>query len=71
MGMWEILLIALVVLVVAGPRRLPIIMRTVGTWVGRGRATLQSIQSELEREGEELGRDLDESDRKEGDGGRD
>ncbi|MDQ2069675.1 Sec-independent protein translocase subunit TatA/TatB [Natronospira bacteriovora] len=56
MGIWEILLIALVILVVAGPERLPVIMRSIGSWVGRGRATLQGIQAELEREGEELRR---------------
>lgn len=72
MGIWEILLIALVVLVVAGPQRLPVIMRTIGGWVGRGRATLRSIQAELEREGEELRRDMEtpDKDRDEGDNGR-
>ncbi|MEA5445085.1 twin-arginine translocase TatA/TatE family subunit [Gammaproteobacteria bacterium AB-CW1] len=59
MGIWEILLIALIVLVVAGPERLPVIMRNVGGWVGRGRAALRGLQSELEREGEELRRNVE------------
>lgn len=58
MGIWELVLVALIILVVAGPERLPVIMRTVGHWVGRGRATLRGIQSELEREGRSLERDL-------------
>ncbi|MCP1728278.1 Tat protein translocase TatB subunit [Natronospira proteinivora] len=61
MGVWEIVLIALIALVVAGPERLPTIMRTLGYWVGRGKATLHGLQSELERETNSLGRDLDPS----------
>lgn len=63
MGIWELVLVALIILVVAGPERLPVIMRTVGHWVGRGRATLRGIQSELEREGRSLERDLDGEDK--------
>jgi len=59
MGIWELLLIGLIVLIVAGPERLPVIMRTVGGWVGRGRATLRGLQSELERETGSLEEDID------------
>jgi sec-independent protein translocase protein TatB len=50
MGFWELLLIALIVLMVAGPQRLPVIMRTLGRWAGRGRDMARSLQAELERE---------------------
>lgn len=59
MGIWELVLVALIILVVAGPERLPVIMRTIGHWVGRGRATLKGLQAELEREGRSLESDLD------------
>lgn len=59
MGIWELVLVALIILVVAGPERLPVIMRTIGHWVGRGRATLRGLQAELEREGRSLESDLD------------
>jgi len=59
MGVWEIVLVALIALVVAGPERLPTIMRTLGNWVGRGKATLHSLQSELERESQSVRKDLD------------
>jgi len=60
MGIWEILLIAFIALVVAGPERLPDIMRTIGHWVGRGKGAMHKLQSELEREGRSL--DIDEQD---------
>lgn len=59
MGIWELVVVALIILVVAGPERLPVIMRTIGHWVGRGRATLRGLQAELEREGRSLESDLD------------
>lgn len=47
---WELLIIGVVALVVVGPERLPGLMRTVGLWVGKARASFQSIRSEVERE---------------------
>lgn len=54
MGVWEIALIALVVLLVAGPQRLPEIMRTLGGWAGQARNLARGMQSELEREGRQM-----------------
>ncbi|PWG62247.1 Sec-independent protein translocase protein TatB [Sediminicurvatus halobius] len=47
---WELLIIGVVALVVVGPERLPGLMRTVGLWVGKARASFQSIRDEVERE---------------------
>jgi len=46
----ELLIIAVIALVVVGPERLPRVMRTVGLWVGRARASFQTIREEVERE---------------------
>ena len=54
MGVWEIALIALVILLVAGPKRLPEIMRTLGSWAGQARNLARGMQSELEREGHHI-----------------
>ncbi len=58
MGVWEIVLIALVVLIVAGPKRLPEIMRTVGSWAGQARNLARGLQQELDNEGEQLKRQV-------------
>ena len=47
---WEILIIGAIALVVVGPERLPKLLRTIGLWVGRARASFQSIRDEVERE---------------------
>lgn len=47
---WEILIIGAIALVVVGPERLPKLLRTLGLWVGRARASFQSIRDEVERE---------------------
>ena len=47
---WELLIIGAIALVVVGPERLPRLMRTLGLWVGRARASFQSIRDEVERE---------------------
>lgn len=49
-GFWELLLIAVIALVVVGPERLPRLVRTSGLWLGRARASLQSIKNEISRE---------------------
>lgn len=49
-GFWELLVIGVIALIVVGPDRLPGLMRTVGLWVGRARATMYSIREEVERE---------------------
>ncbi|MEX0431396.1 Sec-independent protein translocase protein TatB [Spiribacter insolitus] len=47
---WELLIIGAIALVVVGPERLPRLMRTIGLWAGRARASFQSIRDEVERE---------------------
>jgi sec-independent protein translocase protein TatB len=49
-GFAELLLIAIVGLLVLGPERLPIAIRTVSLWVGRLRRSLGEIRAEIERE---------------------
>lgn len=49
-GFSELVLIGVLALVIAGPERLPGIMRTLGRMAGRARAMIQSLQTELERE---------------------
>lgn len=44
----ELALIAVVALVVIGPKDLPRVMRTVGSWVRRARAMAQEFQGHLE-----------------------
>lgn len=49
-GFWEIMIIGLVALVVVGPERLPELAYTIGKWLGKGRAMVNSIKSEIDRE---------------------
>lgn len=46
----EILFIALIALVVIGPKRLPETIRTLGLWLGRLKRSLANARQELERE---------------------
>ncbi len=43
------MLVAVVALVVIGPKDLPRVLRTVGTWVGRARAVAREFQSSLDQ----------------------
>ena len=45
----EIAIIAVVALVVIGPKDLPKVLRTVGTWVGKARAIAREFQSSLDQ----------------------
>lgn len=60
-GFWELLLIAVVGLLVIGPKRLPGVARTLGLWVGRGRRLISSVKADIEQEirAEELKRIVD------------
>lgn len=49
-GFPELLLVALIALVVLGPKRLPEAMRTLGLIFGRMRRTYLSARAEIERE---------------------
>lgn len=49
-GFWELTIIAVIGLIVLGPERLPVVARTLGTWVGRAKGYVRGLTSELERE---------------------
>ena len=44
----ELLLLAVVTLVVIGPKELPRVMRTVGTWIGRARGMANQFKAGLD-----------------------
>lgn len=44
-GYSELLLIAIVTLVVVGPKELPNLLRTIGRWVGRGRSMARHFRA--------------------------
>lgn len=46
----ELVLIAIVGLLVIGPKRLPEALRTLGLWVGRMRRSFNHVRAEIERE---------------------
>ena len=50
MGFAELLLIGVVGLLVLGPERLPIAVRTVSLWIRQLRRSFNSIKSDIERE---------------------
>jgi sec-independent protein translocase protein TatB len=47
---WELIVIALVALLVIGPERLPAVARTLGHWVGKGRAFVNSVKTDIDNE---------------------
>ncbi|MGD8380340.1 MAG: Sec-independent protein translocase protein TatB [Gammaproteobacteria bacterium] len=49
-GFWELVVVGVLALLVAGPERLPGIVRTVGRWTGHAKAVLSTFKAELERE---------------------
>ncbi|UJF19375.1 Sec-independent protein translocase protein TatB [Vibrio sp. SS-MA-C1-2] len=49
-GFWELVLISVVGLVVLGPERLPIAIRSVAKWVGAARSMANSVKDELSQE---------------------
>lgn len=49
-GFWELTVIAVIGLIVLGPERLPVVARTLGSWVGRAKGYVRGLTSELERE---------------------
>lgn len=62
-GFPEMLLVALVMLLVFGPERLPEVLRTLGRWIGGARRSFTNLKTELEREigADEIRRDLHNS----------
>lgn len=49
-GFWEIMVIGIVALLVIGPERLPGVARTLGHWAGRGRAFVNTVKADMDRE---------------------
>jgi sec-independent protein translocase protein TatB len=49
-GFSELLVIALVALIVFGPKRLPEMARTAGHWMGRLRRFMENVKQDLDRE---------------------
>lgn len=49
-GFTELLLIAVVALVVLGPEKLPVAVRTLGLWIGKIKRTVSGIQTEISEE---------------------
>lgn len=49
-GFTEVLLIAVVMLLVVGPERLPRIARTAGLWIGKMRGFMSSVKADIDRE---------------------
>lgn len=49
-GFWEVVVVGVVALLVIGPKELPIMMRTVGGWMGKTRHFVNAVKTEIERE---------------------
>jgi len=49
-GFWELILISVVGLVVLGPERLPVAIRSVSRWIGAARNMANSVKDELNQE---------------------
>ncbi len=49
-GFTELLLIAVLGLVVIGPKRLPEVIRSISLWIGRIRRSFSGLKQEMERE---------------------
>jgi sec-independent protein translocase protein TatB len=48
----EFLFIALLALILIGPKELPSVLRNIGRWVGKARAFAQDISAQLDLDGE-------------------
>ncbi len=51
-GLLELMVVFVVALVVLGPHRLPEAARTLGAWFYRLKEAVESVQSEIEKEGD-------------------
>lgn len=49
-GFWELLLIGLMALIVLGPERLPVAIRTVRNWLANARRISENVKTELTEE---------------------
>ena len=46
----ELAVVAIIALVVLGPEKLPVAMRTVGRWIGKAKHTFSTVKNEINRE---------------------
>ena len=49
-GFSEILLIAVVALLVVGPREFPTLVRNIGSWLGKARQFMNAVKTEFDKE---------------------
>lgn len=49
-GFTEILIIAVVAILVVGPKEFPVLVRTIGRWLGRARAVASEVRNEFHQE---------------------
>ena len=49
-GFWELVLCAVVALIVLGPERMPVAVRSVAHWLSAARAMLNAVKAEFEQE---------------------
>jgi len=49
-GFTEIVLVAVIGLLILGPERMPVAVRTVGLWVGKIKRTIGGVQKEIQDE---------------------
>ena len=50
MGMWELVVVLIVGLVVLGPERLPVAIRTVSRWIKTAKSLANSVKAEVSEE---------------------
>ena len=49
-GFWELFLVLMVVLIVLGPNKLPIVAHQLGRWLGKAKRLWQRIDTEISQE---------------------
>jgi len=49
-GFTELVLVAVIGLIILGPERMPVAVRTVGLWVGKIKRTISGVQKEIQAE---------------------
>ena len=49
-GFWELTIIMVVVLLVVGPERLPVLAGQAGKWIGKAKRIINSIRTDIESE---------------------
>jgi sec-independent protein translocase protein TatB len=50
MGMWELVVVLIVGLIVLGPERLPVAIRTVSRWIKTAKSLANSVKAEVSEE---------------------